>query len=271
MIQSPHVRIEGVDAVYETVSGAGLVALSGIDLAVRHGEFVSLIGPSGCGKSTLLRLIGGLQAASRGRVLIDDLAPREAQRRKQIGFVFQDASLLPWRSVLDNVRLPLQVNRADRIGSAGARRRAGATPIDLVRVVGLEGFRDYYPHQLSGGMQQRVALARALATAPSLLLMDEPFGALDEITRSAMRYELLRVWREAASAQGCTVILVTHSIAEAVLLSDRVVVLTPQPGRIAGELDIELSRPRDEEVELSPAFLDYTRSLRRLLREPSPV
>jgi NitT/TauT family transport system ATP-binding protein len=139
----------------------------------------------------------------------------------------------------------------------------------LVELVGLEAFRSYFPHQLSGGMQQRVALARSLVTAPSLLLMDEPFGALDEITRSAMRYELLRVWRSQAAAQACTMLFITHSITEAVLLSDRVVVLTPQPGRIAATLDIDLPRPRDEEVEMSPAFLGYTRQLRSLLRERS--
>jgi NitT/TauT family transport system ATP-binding protein len=257
----PHLRIEGVGAVYET-AGRSLVALAGIDLTVRRGEFVSVIGPSGCGKSTLLRLVGGLQAPSSGRVLIDGRQPRETQRQKQVGFVFQDASLLPWQSVIDNVRLPLRVNRPSQAGHA-------ADPERLVELVGLDGFRHYYPHQLSGGMQQRVALARSLVTSPSLLLMDEPFGALDEITRSAMRYELLRVWRSEAAERGCTVLFVTHSIAEAVLLSDRVVVLTPQPGRIAAVLEIDLPRPRDEEIELSGAFIDYTRRLRALLREQS--
>jgi NitT/TauT family transport system ATP-binding protein len=137
----------------------------------------------------------------------------------------------------------------------------------LVELVGLHAFRDYHPHQLSGGMQQRVALARALVTSPSLLLMDEPFGALDEITRSAMRYELLRIWRNQAASGGCTVVFVTHSVNEAVLLSDRVVVLTPRPGRIAGILEVELPRPRDEEIELTPHFLEQLRRLRDLLRE----
>jgi NitT/TauT family transport system ATP-binding protein len=192
-------------------------------------------------------------------VLIDGRLPRDAQREKRIGFVFQDASLLPWRTVIDNVRLPLQVNR----------RPARRDPGNLVDLVGLKEFRSYYPHQLSGGMQQRVALARSLVTSPSLLLMDEPFGALDEITRSAMRFELLRVWRSEAAERACTVVFVTHSITEAVLLSDRVVVLTPQPGRIASILDVDLPRPRADEIELDPSFVDYTRRLRELLRERS--
>jgi NitT/TauT family transport system ATP-binding protein len=268
MIQEPHIRVRSVDAVYDTAAGNRLVALSGVDLTVQRGEFVSIIGPSGCGKSTLLRLIGGLQFPSQGEVLVDGRSPREAQRRKQIGFVFQDPSLLPWRNVIDNVRLPVEVNKQQ---ATSDRQQGRIQPGLLLETVGLEAFRDYYPHQLSGGMQQRVALARSLVTSPTLLLMDEPFGALDEITRSAMRYELLRIWRDEAASRGCTVVFVTHSIAEAVVLSDRVIVLTPRPGRIAGILSIHLPRPRDEEVELSPAFLDYTRSLRDLLRERSSI
>jgi NitT/TauT family transport system ATP-binding protein len=249
--------------VYETEPP--LVALGAMDLAIERGEFVSIIGPSGCGKSTLLRVIGGLQTPTSGRVLIDGEPPRAAQREKQIGFVFQDPSLLPWRRVIDNVRLPLEVNDGD----TGDRRVE--EPERLVELVGLDAFRNYYPHQLSGGMQQRVALARCFVTSPSLLLMDEPFGALDEITRTAMRYELLRVWRSQAEGRACTVVFVTHSITEAVLLSDRVIVLTPQPGRIAAALEIDLSRPRSEEIEGSPEFIEYTRRLRGLLRERSLV
>jgi NitT/TauT family transport system ATP-binding protein len=256
-----HIQVSGIDMVYEGAQGR-LQALSGIDLTVGRGEFVSIIGPSGCGKSTLLRVIAGLQAPTRGDVRIDGRPPREAQRRKQIGIVFQDPSLLPWRSVIDNVRLPLQVNRG--AGQAEAPER-------MVELVGLTEFQRYYPHQLSGGMQQRVAIARSFVTAPAVLLMDEPFGALDEITRTAMRYELMRIWRSDAMEQTCTVVFVTHSIAEAVLLSDRVIVMTPQPGRIAATLEIDLPRPRDEATEVSTAFVGYTHRLRGLLREHALV
>src|SRR5687767_12523713 len=259
-LSEPHIVIESVEAVYDAADG-DLVALDGIDLSFERGEFVSIIGPSGCGKSTLLRIVGGLMAPTHGQVLVEGKAPREAQRDKQVGFVFQDPSLLPWRTVSDNVRLPLQVNR----------RRTPRDPERLVDLVGLSAFKRYYPHQLSGGMQQRVAIARSLVTSPSLLLMDEPFGALDEITRSAMRYELLRIWRAEAEDRDTTVLFVTHSIAEAILLADRVVVFTPQPGRVAADIRIDLPRPRPEEVETEPAFLEYSRQLRSLLRERSPV
>jgi NitT/TauT family transport system ATP-binding protein len=257
-----HIVIADVDMVYEA-GQRPLRALAAIDLTVDRGEFVSIIGPSGCGKTTLLRIIGGLQEPTAGRVLIDGRPPRQAQRDKQIGFVFQDPSLLPWRNVVENVRLPLQVNR---------RREfvAGRDPEGLIDLVGLREFGRYYPHQLSGGMLQRVALARSFVTSPSVLLMDEPFGALDEITRSAMRFELMRVWRSEA-APDTTVVFVTHSIAEAILLSDRVIVMSPQPGRIAATLDIDLPRPRGEEVEETQQFVDYTRRLRGLLREHALV
>ncbi|HLF70711.1 MAG TPA: ABC transporter ATP-binding protein [Dehalococcoidia bacterium] len=299
MSNDAHIVIEGVDMVY-AASSRPLTALSSFDLTLRRGEFVSIIGPSGCGKSTLLRIVGGLQSPTRGRVLIDGRPPREAQREKQIGFVFQDPTLLPWRNVIENVRLPLQVNKRPRgaagrpfsarpehrpelvegvlVGRAdaddtslGGRRGSPRTadPDALVDLVGLEPFRRYYPHQLSGGMQQRVAIARSLVTSPQLLLMDEPFGALDEITRTSMRFELLRVWRSTAEG-ACTVIFVTHSIAEAVLLADRVIVMTPQPGRIAADIAIDLPRPRPEEIELEPRFLEYTKRLRDLLRQGAP-
>ena len=256
-----HIQVSGVDMVYEG-NPRPLQALSGIDLTIGRGEFVSIIGPSGCGKSTLLRIIGGLQAPTHGSVVVDGKPPREAQRKKQLGVVFQDPSLLPWRSVIDNVRLPLQVNRV---------AKGPEEPERMVELVGLGEFRRYYPHQLSGGMQQRVALARSFVTTPSVLLMDEPFGALDEITRTAMRYELMRVWRSEALERTCTVVFVTHSIAEAVLLADRVIVMTPQPGRIAAGLDIDLPRPRDQETEVSPDFIEHTHRLRSLLREHALV
>jgi len=267
-----HIVIQGVDMVYEAAQRP-LRALAGIDISVARGEFLSIIGPSGCGKTTLLRIVSGLQDPTAGRVLIDGRPPRQAQRDKQIGFVFQDPSLLPWRNVIENVRLPLQVNRRPSTARAEALEARGGRaqdPAALIDLVGLREFGRYYPHQLSGGMQQRVALARSFVTSPSVLLMDEPFGALDEITRSAMRFELMRVWRSEA-APDCTVVFVTHSIAEAVLLSDRVIVMSPQPGRIAATLDIDLPRPRGEEVEETQQFVDYTRRLRGLLREHALV
>ncbi len=225
-----------------------------------RGQFLSIIGPSGCGKSTLLRIAGGLLRPSEGSALVHGEAPASARRQHEIGFVFQDPALLPWRSVLANVRLPLEID--------GVRRtRILPDPEALLDLMGLAGFRDYYPHQLSGGMQQRVALARALAFDPSLLLMDEPFGALDEITRSAMRYELLRLWNTVGPAGRKTVLFVTHSITESLVLSDRVIVLSGRPGHIVADLDIELARPRTQEIERSPAFLDYSDYLRGMLSQ----
>jgi NitT/TauT family transport system ATP-binding protein len=238
-----------------------LPALSNLQLTVPHGQFLSVIGPSGCGKSTLLRIVGGLAKPSEGVALVEGLPPREAQKRRDIGFVFQDPALLPWRTVLGNVQLPLE------IGANG--HTEWAAPEELLELVGLGDFARYYPHQLSGGMQQRVAIARALAIDPSLLLMDEPFGALDEITRASMRYELLQIWSSRGgygATRRKTVMFVTHSIAEAVAMSDRVIVLSPRPGRVVADLDIELARPRTEEAERSPAFLDYADFLRGLLR-----
>jgi len=258
---SEHVAIEGLTQVFDRATRP-LTALSNVNLRVGRGEFVSVIGPSGCGKSTLLRLIGGLLQPTEGRVDLAGATPAEAQRRKAIGYVFQDPSLLPWRSVIANVTLPLQVNRRRR----GEDRRR--SPHDLLHLVGLSQFEGYYPRELSGGMQQRVALARALVFEPSLLLMDEPFGALDEITRRAMRYELLRIWQAGDGGSGRkTVVFVTHSIPEAITLSDRVVVMSGSPGTVRAVIDIDLPRPRDEDMETQPAFLDYVVRLRRLLGE----
>jgi len=259
MVASEHILVEGLSKVFPH-RGRPLEALRRLDLRVGWGEFVSVIGPSGCGKSTLLRIVGGLLEPTVGQVHIDGRSPREAQKDKDIGLVFQDPSLLPWRTVLGNVKLPLEVNRIDS-------HRPRFQPQELLELVGLSAFADYHPHQLSGGMQQRVAIARALVFQPSLLLMDEPFGALDEITRSAMRYELLRIWQSALSDRPKTVLFVTHSITEAITLSDRVVVLTPRPGQVRALIDIELPRPRDESLERSSRFLDYAQQLRNLLKE----
>jgi NitT/TauT family transport system ATP-binding protein len=232
-----------------------VTALANLDLVVEQGRFVSILGPSGCGKSTLLRIVGGLIPPSSGTVTVNGKSPMEAQRHKEIGFVFQSAGLLPWRTVLQNVELPLEVNRA---GNRRRREDSGA----LLELVGLSAFRDSYPHQLSGGMQQRVAIARALVFAPDMMLMDEPFGALDEITRDAMRYELLRIWEHATK----TVLFVTHSITEAIILSDTVVVMATHPGRIREIVPIDLPRPRDEAMERSPRFQEYAGDLKSLLR-----
>jgi NitT/TauT family transport system ATP-binding protein len=251
-----HITVDRLSKVFET--GAGPVhALHDISLAVKPGEFVSLLGPSGCGKSTLLRIIAGLTPPTSGDVRIAGGLPEEAQRAKRIGMVFQQAALLPWRNVSSNVRLPLEVNRR------GAPAQRSQPAIDeLLALVGLTEFSRAYPFQLSGGMQQRVAIARALVFDPEILLMDEPFGALDEITRDQMRYELLRIW----GASRKTVVFVTHSIPEAIILSDRIVVMSTRPGQVREILPVRLPRPRGEDLETSPEFLRMAEHLRRQLR-----
>jgi NitT/TauT family transport system ATP-binding protein len=261
--QPAHVAVERLTKTFGN-GGRSLTALADVSLTAGRGEFVSVIGPSGCGKTTLLRLVGGLLEPTAGSVRVAGREPRAAQRSKEIGYVFQDASLLPWRSVLENVRLPLEVNR--RNGSRRSNR-----PEQLLELVRLQGFERRYPRELSGGMQQRVAIARALAFEPSLLLMDEPFGALDEITREGMRYELLRIWQaslEEGQAVRKTVVFVTHSIPEAILLSDRVIVLSSAPGTVRAAVEIDLPRPRSEGTEITAAFLDCAAELRSLLKEP---
>jgi NitT/TauT family transport system ATP-binding protein len=237
------------------VRGDVVPALGPLDLALAPGEFVSVIGPSGCGKSTLLRVAAGLLRPARGEVRIDGAPPANARRAKRLGVAFQDPALLPWRSVRENVRLALDVN---------ARREAPAADLDeLLALVGLAEYRDYYPHQLSGGMKQRAALARALVTRPALLLLDEPFGALDDLTRTELRYELLRLHRRLRP----TVLLITHSIDEAALLSDRVVVMAGPPGRIAAVVEADLPASRTAATEESAAFHHHVRRLRAALRE----
>ena len=232
----------------------GLEALRGVTVDIRPGEFLSVLGPSGCGKTTLLRIVGGLDDPTSGTVRIGGRTAAEAQRHKLIGCVFQEPALLPWRSVLDNVRLPLAVNRA-------VLRPDATPPEELLDLVRLTEFAGYYPGQLSRGMQQRVALARALALDPALLLMDEPFASLDEITREQMRFELLRIWDAARK----TVLFVTHSIADAVLLSDRVAVLSARPGRVRAVLTVELQRPRVAGIEQSPEFTAAYRRVHELV------
>lgn len=255
-MMKPTISVKSLSHSFE-VNGAVLPVLSDIDLEMEKGAFVSVIGPSGCGKTTLLKLMGGLLNPDVGSIAIDGGNASEAQRRKAIGFVFQDPSLLPWRTVSQNIRLPLELNPC-------AANEDHDEVDRLLDVMGLEDFAEYHPHELSGGMRQRVALARALATDPDVLLMDEPLGALDEMTREAMRYEILNVWERHSRK---TVVFVTHSIAEAVALSQRVIVMSPRPGRILREIEIDLPHPRDESIEKSKEFLDYTYLVRDTLSE----
>jgi NitT/TauT family transport system ATP-binding protein len=228
------VSISGVRKVFPARKGAEIVALEDIALDIAEGQFVSLIGPSGCGKSTLLRLIADLDEPSAGTVTVFGKTARQARLDQDYGIAFQQSGLLPWRSVRANIELPLELHGATR-----AARRARAD--ELIALVGLSEFADRYPDQLSGGMQQRVAIARALAESPRLLLMDEPFGALDEMTRERMQTELARI----SSETGAAVVFVTHSIPEAVYLSDVVVVMSPRPGRITAVLDMKLGSVGD--------------------------
>jgi NitT/TauT family transport system ATP-binding protein len=247
------VGVRGVSMVF----GAGAVrALQSVDLDVRPGEFVSLIGPSGCGKSTLLRLIGDLLAPTSGSITVNGKSPRQARLSREYGIVFQQPVLYDWRTVAQNVQLPLEVMR---IPTEQRRARANS----LLRLVGLSEFADRYPWQLSGGMQQRVSIARALSFQPSLLLMDEPFGALDEMTRERLNRELLGVWSET----GTTILFVTHSIAEAVFLSDRVVVMSPRPGRVEAVVQVDLPRPRDAGSRETERFFRLIAAVRQNLRE----
>ncbi len=252
------VRVSSVDKVFPT-KGGDVVALTGVDLTVAAGEFVSLIGPSGCGKSTLLRLIADLDSASSGELEIFGKPARQARIDQDYGIAFQQAGLLPWRTVAANIGLPLELHGMARAGRA-------ARVADLAQLVGLSDFVDRYPDQLSGGMQQRVAIARALAEQPRLLLMDEPFGALDEMTREYLQTELARI----AAETGAAVVFVTHSIPEAVFLSDRVVVMSPRPGRITTILPTALGERRDDALRESPQYFERVTAVREALHG-SPI
>ena len=227
---APVVSITGLSKVF---GKGGVTALQGIDLEVDAGEFVSLIGPSGCGKSTLLRIVGDIIEPTEGDVTVNGKSARRARLDRDYGIVFQAPVLYDWRTVAKNIALPLEMLGWDRAKRAERVK-------EMVELVELNGFEKHHPWQLSGGMQQRVSIARALSFSPALLLMDEPFGALDEMTRERLNLELLRIWAET----GSTVIFVTHSISEAVFLSTRVVVMSPRPGRIAGVVSVDLPQPR---------------------------
>jgi NitT/TauT family transport system ATP-binding protein len=245
------VEIKGLTKRFER---GNVVALQDIDLAIEPGEFISLIGPSGCGKSTLLRIIGDLIKPTSGTLAVNGKPAPRARADHDYGIVFQDSVLFDWRTVAKNVALPLEMLGWDR-----ARRKERVD--EMMALVELEGFGDHHPWQLSGGMQMRVAIARALAFAPALLLMDEPFGALDEMTRERLNMELLRIWEASKS----TVVFVTHSIAEAVFLSTRAVVMSPRPGRIADIVGIDLPYPRGAQTREEPRYFELVTQVREAL------
>ncbi len=252
MITDAMIDIRDLSLTYRSEHGP-VNAIQSASLAVRRNEFISLIGPSGCGKSSLLKVVGDLIPPSSGSILIAGSPPQALRKRRQIGFLFQDSTLLPWQSVLENVTFLCRIAGAD--GRENGRGEAKAR--ELISLVGLAGFENAMPHELSGGMKQRVSIARALMLDPLLLLMDEPFGALDEITREKMNLELLRIW----SNNPKTVIFVTHSISEAVFLSDRVIVMSARPGRIQSVIDIDLPRPRHGDMRYGARANELTRQL----------
>ena len=243
-----------LDLTFQTADGP-VHALSGIDLDVARGDFVSFIGPSGCGKTTLLRVIADLERATGGSVLVNGVTPDKARRRRAYGYVFQSAALYPWRTIARNVALPLEV-----MGVPKAERQARVR--DKLELVNLAGFERKYPWQLSGGMQQRASIARALCFDPDLLLMDEPFGALDEIVRDHLNEQLLKLWAKTQK----TVVFVTHSIPEAVFLSTRIVVMSPRPGRIHDIIESDLPRDRSLDIRETPEFLAIAHRVRDGLR-----
>ncbi|MCL6602010.1 MAG: ABC transporter ATP-binding protein [Paenibacillus sp.] len=250
MTEISEIKLEDVEMRYQTET-ADVLALHQVSLDIAKGEFVSLLGPSGCGKTTLLRLMADLIEPTRGNITVAGKTAREARLAQKYGIVFQSPVLYDWRKVKDNITLPLEL-----MGTKKSVREEKA--LELLELVGLQGFADKYPWQLSGGMQQRVAIARALSMEPEILLMDEPFSALDEFTRERLNEELLSVWSKVQN----TIVFVTHSIPESIFLSDRVFVLSPHPGRLSSVVDIPLPRPRTAEMRNSPEFFELIARIR---------
>jgi len=255
-MQNPVVSIQNVNKIFGEGSTNQVHALKDINLVIQPNEFISLIGPSGCGKSTLLRLIGDLTSTSSGQVTINNKSAHQARLDRDYGMVFQAATLYDWRTVTKNVQLPLELMKY-------SQEKKEARTRDMLALVELSDFAKHFPWQLSGGMQQRVAIARALAFEPSILLMDEPFGALDEMTRERMNLELLSIWEKTR----ITVIFVTHSITEAVFLSTRVIVMSARPGRIISDIKIDLPHPRDNDTRESVRFFQLETEVREALRK----
>jgi NitT/TauT family transport system ATP-binding protein len=251
----PILVVEGIEKIYLGRDGV-LRALRDISFEVEAGEFVTLVGPSGCGKTTLLRILAGLLEPAAGKIYLD--GHLLSKPRREVGFVFQAPSLLPWRTVLSNVTLPLEIQKQNGLS---AKERA----LELLELVGLLGFENAYPHELSLGMQQRVSIARALIHDPSILLLDEPFGSLDAITREQMNLELLRIWE----ASKKTVVMVTHSIQEAIFLADRVLIMSPRPGHIEAIVPIDLPRPRRPEMVYRERFGTLFRRVRHIIGGPA--
>lgn len=251
-MSAPEIRFENVSMVYRDKTGKDITALKDVSLDINEGEFVSLLGPSGCGKTTSLRIIADLLQPTSGKVLIRGQSPKEIRLQRKYGIVFQNPVLYDWRTVRRNICLPMEI--------IGVPKKERTSRIDnMLELVGLQDFGYKYPFELSGGMQQRVGIARALALNPEILLMDEPFSALDEFTREKLNEDLLRIWSKTKK----TIVFVTHNIPESVFLSDRVVVLSPHPGRLSAIVDVNLPRPRENVIRETPEFYEYVGKIRR--------
>lgn len=245
------IMLDNIGMTYKTTDGRDVTALTSVSLDIKKGEFISLLGPSGCGKTTLLRIIADLLQPTQGTITVGGETPRQARLKQRYGIVFQSAVLYDWRTVKKNVMLPLEIMHVPKAERAERAEK-------MLELVGLTDFANHYPNQLSGGMQQRVGIARALALRPEILLMDEPFSALDEFTREKLHMDLLKIWRKTNK----TIIFVTHNIQESVFLSDRVCVLSPHPGRLSAVVDIDLPRPRTMEMKNTPEFTELVAKVR---------